>query len=76
LSWEEKFRLDVHYVDHHTFMGDLLILLGTVRSVVGRVGISQDGEVTSSEFMGSEPTATEPTATAPTATAPAVQGGQ
>jgi lipopolysaccharide/colanic/teichoic acid biosynthesis glycosyltransferase len=69
LSWEEKFRLDVHYVDHHTFVGDLLILLGTVRSVVGRVGISQDGEVTSSEFMGSELTEL-------TAAPQAVQGGQ
>jgi lipopolysaccharide/colanic/teichoic acid biosynthesis glycosyltransferase len=52
LSWEDKFRLDVHYVDHHTFIGDLKILCGTVRSVVRRDGITEAGETTSSEFMG------------------------
>lgn len=52
LSWEDKFRLDVHYVDHHTFIGDLRILFGTVRSVIRRDGISETGEVTSSEFRG------------------------
>lgn len=52
LSWEEKFRLDVHYVDHHDFIGDLKILLGTARSVARRDGISEAGEVTSSEFLG------------------------
>jgi lipopolysaccharide/colanic/teichoic acid biosynthesis glycosyltransferase len=54
LSWEEKFRLDVSYVDHHTFVGDLRILCGTVRSVAKRDGISADGETTSSEFLGSD----------------------
>jgi len=53
LSWEDKFRLDVDYVDHHTFVGDLRILLGTVRSVARRDGISEAGETTSSEFLGS-----------------------
>jgi lipopolysaccharide/colanic/teichoic acid biosynthesis glycosyltransferase len=38
LSWEDKFRLDVHYVDHHTFLGDLKILVRTVRSVARREG--------------------------------------
>ena len=52
LSWDDKFRLDVHYVDHHTFVGDLKILCGTVRSVVRRDGISEAGETTSSEFLG------------------------
>lgn len=52
LTWEDKFRLDVHYVDHHTFIGDLRILLGTVRSVARRDGISAAGETTSSEFLG------------------------
>jgi len=56
LSWEEKFRLDVYYVDHHTFVGDLKILCGTVRSVAKREGISEEGETTSSEFMGTPPT--------------------
>ena len=54
LSWEDKFRLDIYYVDHHTFVGDLKILFGTVRSVVKRVGISEAGETTSSEFMGTD----------------------
>jgi len=55
LSWDDKFRLDVEYVDHHTFIGDLRILLGTVRSVARRDGISEAGEVTSSEFLGTNP---------------------
>lgn len=54
LSWEEKFRLDVHYVDHHTFVGDLLILLRTARSVMARDGISEEGHTTSSDFLGSQ----------------------
>ena len=52
LSWEDKFRLDVDYVDHHTFVGDLKIIRGTVRSVVTRDGISASGETTMSEFLG------------------------
>jgi lipopolysaccharide/colanic/teichoic acid biosynthesis glycosyltransferase len=56
LSWEEKFRLDVHYVDHHRFVGDLKILIGTVRSVASREGISPAGQTTSSEFMGTPAT--------------------
>lgn len=54
LGWDEKFRLDVYYVDHHTIIGDLRILLGTVRSVARREGISEAGETTSSEFLGTE----------------------
>jgi len=52
LSWEEKFRLDVHYVDHHSFLGDLRILVGTVHSVARRDGITEVGQATSSEFRG------------------------
>src|SRR5665647_3605174 len=44
LSWEDKLRLDVDYVDHHTFMGDLKIIRGTVRSVARRDGITAVGE--------------------------------
>jgi lipopolysaccharide/colanic/teichoic acid biosynthesis glycosyltransferase len=54
LRWEDKFRLDVHYVDHHTFGGDLKILVGTVGSVARRDGISEAGETTSSEFLGTD----------------------
>ena len=52
LSWEDKFRLDVHYVDHHTFVGDLRIIRDTILSVVRRDGISAEGEATMSEFLG------------------------
>src|ERR1019366_4885698 len=54
LNWEDKFRLDVRYVDHHTFMGDLKIIRGTVRSVASRDGIAAVGEATMSEFLGTD----------------------
>jgi lipopolysaccharide/colanic/teichoic acid biosynthesis glycosyltransferase len=54
LSWEDKFALDVEYVDNRSLKLDLVILLRTVRSVVGRQGISGEGEATMSAFMGSE----------------------
>ena len=54
LSWEDKFQLDVNYVDHHTFLGDLRILRGTVRSVASREGIAAVGEATMSEFFGTD----------------------
>lgn len=54
LSWADKFRLDVHYVDHHTFVGDLKIIRDTVRAVVRRDGISAEGEATMSEFLGTD----------------------
>ena len=52
LNWEDKFRLDVQYVDHHTVMGDLKILLATLETVVRREGISEAGEATTSDFLG------------------------
>lgn len=52
LSWEDKFHLDVDYVDHHTLVGDLKIIRDTVRSVVRRDGIAADGVATMSEFLG------------------------
>jgi lipopolysaccharide/colanic/teichoic acid biosynthesis glycosyltransferase len=54
LSWEEKFRLDVYYVDHHNFVNDLKILGRTVRSVMRRDGISAVGEATMPEFRGTQ----------------------
>lgn len=54
LSWEDKFRLDVEYVDNHSLGGDLKILLATVRSVVRRDGINAAGEATMPEFLGSD----------------------
>lgn len=52
LSWEEKFRLDVWYVDHWSFWLDMRILLMTLWKVLKREGISQPGHVTMEEFKG------------------------
>lgn len=52
LSWEEKFKLDVWYVDNRTLWLDLKILWLTVRKVLIREGISADGEATMSKFTG------------------------
>ena len=54
LSWEEKFKLDIWYVDNHTVWLDIKILLMTVRKVLVREGISADGEVTMSKFSGTK----------------------
>lgn len=55
LSWEEKFALDVWYVDHRTLWLDVKILALTTRTVIGREGISADGEATMPPFEGSLP---------------------
>ena len=52
LSWEEKFRLDVEYVDNITFIGDIKIILETVKAVFRRDGISSETSETMEEFMG------------------------
>lgn len=54
LSWEDKFKLDVWYVDNQSFRLDLKILLLTVKSVFSRRGVSGDGEVTMSRFTGNK----------------------
>ena len=54
ISWEEKFRMDVEYVDHITFWGDLKIIWGTVAKVLKRSDISSSTSETMEEFMGSE----------------------
>lgn len=54
LSWEDKFKMDVDYVDHITFLGDLKIILETVLAVVNRDGISSETSSTMEEFMGQE----------------------
>ncbi|HEX7434044.1 MAG TPA: sugar transferase [Anaerolineaceae bacterium] len=53
LNWEEKFRLDVWYVDHWSPSLDLKILCMTLWKVIRREGISQAGQATAEEFMGS-----------------------
>lgn len=55
LSWEEKFRLDIWYVDHWSIGLDIRILWLTFINVVKREGISHPDHATSPEFMGSEP---------------------
>jgi len=54
ISWEEKFKLDVWYVDNRNFWLDLKILWLTLVKVLKAEGIRQDGFETMSEFMGSE----------------------
>jgi lipopolysaccharide/colanic/teichoic acid biosynthesis glycosyltransferase len=52
LTWEQKFDLDLWYVDHRSLWLDLKILALTVLRVVRRDGISQNGHATMPEFMG------------------------
>jgi sugar transferase EpsL len=54
VTWEDKFRLDVWYVDHWSFTLDLKILLLTLWKVIKREGISQTGHATAEEFMGNQ----------------------
>jgi len=53
LTWEQKFELDVWYVDHQGLWLDLKILWLTVLKVLKREGIAQEGHATMPEFMGS-----------------------
>ena len=50
ISWDEKFKLDVWYVDNRSWLLDLKIMLRTVRKVMLRDGISQAGKATMEEF--------------------------
>ncbi len=52
LSWEEKFELDVWYVDHSSLWVDAWIMLYTVWQVIRRKGVSHAGEATMPEFTG------------------------
>lgn len=54
LSWEEKFELDVWYVENRTLWLDIKIIFLTVWKVVKRDDISQDGEATMTRFTGSD----------------------
>jgi sugar transferase EpsL len=53
LSWEEKFELDVWYVENRSFLVDMRVLWLTVVNVFRRTGISTEGSATAPEFMGS-----------------------
>ncbi len=52
ISWEGKFKLDVWYVDNHCLKLDLRIIFLTILNILKRDGISQNGHVTTQEFMG------------------------
>jgi sugar transferase EpsL len=54
IGWEEKFRLDVWYVEHHSFMLDMRILWMTVAGVIGAKGISHPGHATMERFRGTK----------------------
>jgi len=56
ITWEEKFALDIWYVDNRSFWLDLRILAMTAWKVLKREGISAQGEATMPEFMGTIPT--------------------
>lgn len=52
ISWTEKFKLDVWYVDHCSFMTDVKIVFTTLKKVFVREGISQEGNATMEPFNG------------------------
>ena len=54
ITWEEKFRMDVEYVDNITFYGDIKIILGTVLAVLRRDGISSETSTTMEMFTGTK----------------------
>ena len=54
ISWEDKFILDVWYIDNQSFKLDMKILLVTIKKVFIKEGVSASGEVTISKFTGSK----------------------
>lgn len=52
ISWDDRFALDIQYVESHSIRGDIAILWATVRSVLVRDGISAEGHATMPEFEG------------------------
>lgn len=52
ISWEEKFDRDIEYIENITFMGDLQIVLKTIKNVIKKDGINSTTSVTMEEFMG------------------------
>ena len=53
ITWEEKFRLDLWYVDNRSFFLDLRIILLTVGRIIRKEGINQEGMATAEKFKGS-----------------------
>ena len=60
LTWEEKLKLDIWYIDNRTILLDLRILLRTLSQVVRRTGIRAESHATMPEFWGSEGDNPEP----------------
>lgn len=54
ITWDEKFKLDIWYVDHYSFWLDLKILFLTFKKVVKKEGISAQGVVTMPRFIGNQ----------------------
>ncbi|MEG2347729.1 MAG: sugar transferase [Cetobacterium sp.] len=54
ISWDQKFKLDIEYVDNYSLMMDIKILFLTLKKVFVKEGISQEGEATAQEFKGSK----------------------
>lgn len=60
LTWDEKFRLDVYYIDHANLRMDLWILWRTVRLVLTRHGVAADGSASMPEFLGNSSSLSQP----------------
>lgn len=54
ITWEDKFKLDVWYVNHHSLLLDIKILWLTILKLFRPEGINQDGHVTMTSFTGTE----------------------
>jgi lipopolysaccharide/colanic/teichoic acid biosynthesis glycosyltransferase len=64
LGWDDKFRLDVWYVDHRSFLLDLWILWRTLVAVLSGNGVAAAGHATMPEFLGTPAAASTPTSLA------------
>jgi lipopolysaccharide/colanic/teichoic acid biosynthesis glycosyltransferase len=54
ITWEDKFRYDIWYVDHWSFWLDIRIMSETIWKVLIREGINQPGHISAGEFMGTD----------------------
>ena len=54
ISWPDKFKLDVWYIDHQSLWLDIKIILLTVKKVFSQADINADGEATMSKFTGQQ----------------------
>ena len=54
ISWEEKFTLDIHYVDNLSFVADMRIIMLTIKRVISREGINAENSPTMDLFEGSK----------------------